>query len=97
MFKASANRSLTVRVLCILSIALVCALGIVQAVHTHAETSTASHHTCSICSAAHAGLNVETVTTAPVLAVALIAAPLQQHAGIFRAAAVQFIRPPPAA
>ena len=47
------------RVVCVLSMALVCAMGMVQAVHAHPDDSTTSHHVCSICSTAHAGLNMQ--------------------------------------
>ena len=97
MFRFSTNRRLIVRVLCILSMVLGCAVGIVQAVHTHPENSTASHHSCSICSTAHAGLSTETVAAVPVLATATLAIPAPESAGIFLAATVHFIRPPPAA
>jgi hypothetical protein len=76
--------------------ALVCAMGVVQAVHTHPENSTASHHSCSICSTAHAGLSTQAIAAAPVLTAAALATPARERAEIFRAAAVHFIRPPPA-
>jgi Fe-S-cluster-containing hydrogenase component 2 len=79
-----------------LSIALVCAVGVIQAVHTHPEDSTASHHSCSICSTAHAGLSTEVVAAAPILIAAALPTPVRELAKIFRAQAVHFIRPPPA-
>lgn len=78
-----------------LSVALVCAMGVVQAVHAHPDDSTASHHSCSVCSAAHAGLGTESVAMAPVLTAAALAIPAPESDGIFRSAAVHFIRPPP--
>lgn len=96
MLRASTNRSVFVRVVGILSMALVCAMGVVQAVHTHADDSTTSHHACSVCSIAHAGLSTEMVAAAPVLVSAALAIPAPERAGVFRAAAVHFIRPPPA-
>ncbi|MGA9527600.1 MAG: hypothetical protein WBS24_05750 [Terriglobales bacterium] len=90
-----ANRSLFVRVVCLLSMALVFAMGTVQAVHAHPENSSTSRHTCSICVTAHAGMNVETGTTAPVMLAAALAAPVFESSGIFRPAATFFIRPPP--
>ena len=97
VFRASTNRSVIVRVLCILSMALVCMLGVVQAVHTHPENSTASHHSCSICSTAHAGLSTQTIAAAPVLTAAALATPARELAKTFRPSTVHFIRPPPAA
>jgi hypothetical protein len=83
------------RVVCILSMALVCAMGVAQAVHAHPDDSATSHHVCSVCSTAHAGLSTQTVAAAPVLVAAALATPAQKLAGIFRPAAVHFIRPPP--
>lgn len=84
------------RAVCVLSIVLVCAMGTVQAVHAHPDNSTASHHVCSICSTAHAGLNMQAPVIAPVMVAAALAIPAAKHARIFRPAATQFIRPPPA-
>jgi len=72
-------------------------MGAAQVLHTHPESSTTSHHACSICLTAHAGLNTETAASTPVLATAALAAPAFEVAGIFRPAATRFIRPPPAA
>jgi len=83
------------RVVCVLCIALVCVMGTVQVTHTHAENSTTSHHTCSICATAHAGLNTQTVASAPVLATAVLASSVTEVILIFRAVTTQFIRPPP--
>lgn len=79
-----------------LSIALVCVMGTVQATHSHPENSTTSHHTCSICATAHAGVNTQTVALAPVLATAALAIPVAEVSPIFRPLTTQFIRPPPA-
>jgi hypothetical protein len=76
--------------------ALVCAMGVAQAVHAHPEESSAPHHVCSICSTAHAGLGTEIAFAPPVLAALALAAPALELAGIFRTAEVHFIRPPPA-
>ena len=83
------------RAVCVLCVALVCVMGTVQVTHTHAENSTTSHHTCSICATAHAGLNTQTVASAPVLATAILASPITEVILIFRAVTTQFIRPPP--
>jgi len=81
---------------CVLSVALVCVMGTVQATHSHPENSTTSHHTCSICATAHVGLNTQTVVSAPVLATAALATSVAEAFAIFRPATTQFIRPPPA-
>jgi hypothetical protein len=81
---------------CVLSIALVCVMGTVQATHSHPENSTTSHHTCSICATAHAGLSTQTVASAPVLLMAALAVPSAEVRLIFHPVSSQFIRPPPA-
>ncbi|MGA9504706.1 MAG: hypothetical protein WBV31_09730 [Terriglobales bacterium] len=81
--------------MCLLSIALVCVMGTLQATHSHPENSTTSHHTCTICATAHAGVKTQTVVSAPVLATAALAIPVAEITLIFRPAATQFIRPPP--
>jgi len=86
-----------VRAVCLLAIALVCAVAVAQAVHAHPENATTSHHACSICATAHAGVRVEAVFVAPILYAAALAAPAPESSGIFRPAATHFIRPPPAA
>jgi hypothetical protein len=96
MLRASANRGVFVRAVCVLCIALVCVMGTIQATHSHPENSTASHHTCSICATAHAGVSTQTVAFAPVLAATALAAPVAEISLIFRPATTQFIRPPPA-
>ena len=78
-----------------LSIALVFAMGVVQAVHAHPENSTASHHVCSVCSTAHAGLSAQTVTATQLVLLAALEMPAAEQDGIFRPATTQFIRPPP--
>jgi hypothetical protein len=91
-----AKRSVVTRILCIFSIALLCVMGSVQAVHAHPDESTTSHHDCSICSAAHIGLSVPAVMTAPIVVAAPLAtAPAKSHA-ISRPSHTCFIRPPPA-
>jgi hypothetical protein len=90
------SRGVFIRAVCVLSIALVCVMGTLQATHSHPENSTASHHTCSICATAHAGLKTQTVAAAPVLATFVLASPAAEVSLIFRPATAQFIRPPPA-
>ena len=96
MTRVLTNRGVFARAVCLLSVALVCVMGTVQATHSHPENSTTSHHTCSICATAHAGVNAQTVASAPVLATAALASPVAEVSPIFRPATTQFIRPPPA-
>jgi hypothetical protein len=72
-------------------------MGTVQATHSHPENSTTSHHTCTICATAHAGLNTQTVASAPVLATATLAILVAEVSPIFRSVTTPFIRPPPVA
>ena len=95
MRSAATSRGTFVRALCVLCIALVCAMGIVQATHTHAGNSTTSHHSCSICATAHAGFNAQTSSSAPVLATAVLASSVSEDSPIFRAVTTPYIRPPP--
>ena len=86
-----------VRVLCLLTIALVCAMGIVQAVHAHRDDTSAPHHVCSICSTAHARLGTEMAFAPPVLAASALAVPTPEFFRVSRDIEVHFIRPPPSA
>ena len=96
MLNVLANRGRWARALCVLSVALVCAMGTVQAAHSHPENSATSHHTCSICATAHAGLNTAPAPSAPVLVMAVLAILVVEVSPIFRPVATHFIRPPPA-
>ena len=96
MLRAAANRGGFVRAVAVLCVALMCAMGTIQATHTHAENSTTSHHSCSICATAHAGFNTQTVASAPVLRTAALTTFVAEAVVIFRPATTQFIRPPPA-
>ena len=96
MLNVWANRGVFVRAVCVLSIALVCVMGTVQATHSHPENSTTSHHTCSICATAHAGLSTQTAASAPVLVTAALAILVAEVSAVFRPVITQFIRPPPA-
>jgi len=96
MIKLLANRGVFVRAVCVLCVALVCVMGTLQATHSHPENSSTSHHACSICATAHAGLSTQTTVTAPVLATAALASSVAEDSPIFRPATTQFIRPPPA-
>jgi hypothetical protein len=94
--KRSTNRGGIVRSVCILSIALMCLMGTVQAVHSHADDSATSHHSCTICATAHAGISTAPVVAAPVLGATALAILAAEVSPIFRPATTQFIRPPPA-
>jgi hypothetical protein len=83
------------RAVCVLSMALVCAMGVAQAVHAHPDDSSTSHHACSICSAAHAGVSLAPAATTPVMAATALAAPAAEFSAIARPATAHFIRPPP--
>jgi hypothetical protein len=93
--KVSVNRGGFVRVVCMLSIALMCVMGTVQAVHSHADDSATSHHTCTICATAHAGISTAPVLAAPVLGTTALAILAAEVSPIFRPVTTQFIRPPP--
>jgi len=86
-----------VRAFCLLAILLVCAMGLVQAVHAHPDEATAPHHACSICSAAHAGLGIEIEFAPPALVASALVAPPLEFLQASRNYEVHFIRPPPAA
>ena len=95
MLRVVANRGVFVRAVGVLCVALVCVMGTIQATHSHPENATTSHHTCSICATAHA-VNTQTAASAPVLATAALTSSVSGVSRIFRPAATQFIRPPPA-
>ena len=94
MLKALVNRGRLVKLVGVLSILLMCAIGTLQVTHSHHE-STSSHHTCSICATAHAGLNTHMGVSAPVLFAVPLPAFVAEAVAISRPAATQFIRPPP--
>ncbi len=96
MMRTQPVRSAFVRVLCVLSISLVCVMGTIQATHSHSENSTASHHSCTICATAHAGLSTASVASAPVLGTTALAILASAVSPIFRSVTTPFIRPPPA-
>ena len=73
MLRPPPDRGAFVRVVCVLCVALVCVMGTVQATHSHPDDSATSHHTCSICATAHAGVSTPTVASAPVLATTALA------------------------
>ena len=96
MLRASANRGVFGRAVCVLCVALVCVMGMVQATHSHPENSATSHHTCSICATAHVGVKTAPVASAPVLVTTALASSVAEVSLIFRPVTTQFIRPPPA-
>ncbi len=96
MLRVPANRGGFTTAVCMLSIALMCAMGVVQAIHSHSEDSTTSHHTCSICATAHAGISTVPIVSAPVLGATALAILTAEVSPIFRPVTTQFIRPPPA-
>jgi hypothetical protein len=93
--KVSADRGRFARIVCVLSIALMCVMGTVQAVHSHANDSATSHHNCTICATAHAGINTAPVVAAPILGTTSLAILAAEVSPIFRPVTTQFIRPPP--
>ena len=95
MLKMLANRGGWVRAVCVLTVALVCAMGTVQATHSHPDNTATSHHSCTICATAHAGLNTAPAPTAPILVAAVLAIMVAEVSPIYRPLATQFIRPPP--
>ena len=95
MLRVAGNRGAFVRAVGVLCVALVCVMGTIQAAHSHPESSTTSHHTCTICATAHV-VNTQTVAFAPVLAAASVAIPVSDVSPIVRPTIAQFIRPPPA-
>ncbi len=96
MMRILAGRGGLVRAVGALCVALVCVMGTIQAAHSHAENSATSHHTCTICATAHAGINTQTVAFAPILFTAALTTFVAEAAVIFRPATTEFIRPPPA-
>jgi len=96
MLRVTANRGVFARAVVVLCVALVCVMGSIQATHSHPDDSSTSHHTCSICATAHAGISTQSVASAPVLTSAALTSPVTETAPIFRPAAKQLIRPPPA-
>ena len=96
MLRVTANRGVFTRAVVVLCVALICVMGSIQATHSHPDDSSTSHHACSICATAHAGISTQSVASAPVLASAALASPVTVTSPIFRPASTQFIRPPPA-
>src|ERR1035437_9073013 len=96
MLRVAANRGVFVRAVCVLWIALGCAMGFVQASHSHSEDWATSQPACSSCSTAHVGLNAAPAASAQVLVTTAVASPAAEVSPIFRPVTTEFIRPPPA-
>jgi hypothetical protein len=82
--------------LSLLCIALVAFIGVVQAVHVHAENSKIPSHECSICSVAHSGVLTSAVYRPVPLPVR--AALIVSHDVVSKSSNVilsLYIRPPP--
>jgi len=76
--------------------ALVCAMGTVQAVHSHPINSLTSHHSCSICSAPSLGPAAVTVSVLPMVKPLAMAHFTRETFVVFRPVLTNFVRPPPA-
>jgi hypothetical protein len=85
------------RVVSVLCVVLVLAMGTVQAVHAHPDSDKAPRHTCSICSASNAKLNTANVSPVPVMVAVPMASVETSSPEIFRPVTTHFVRPPPAA
>lgn len=84
------------RSLAVLGVVLVFFIGMVQAVHVHADESSLSHHECSLCSVAHAGvIAVAPHAPLPVVTQTILAVPQNPaHQSLGFASSLR-IRPPP--
>jgi len=96
MMQVPANRSWIFQTLCVLCMALVCAMGTVQAVHSHPINSLTSHHSCSICSAPSLGQASTTISVLPMLKAVTMAHFTRETFVVFRPVLTNFVRPPPA-
>jgi len=97
MTQGTARRNDIAQALGVLCIVLVFAMSTAQAVHSNANGSQTSHHSCSICSAPSLG---PATTTANVLPMVRPVAMAYRDFGIsviFRPPLTNFVRPPPAA
>ena len=92
-----ANRGVIVRTTAALCALLVFVIGTAQAVHSHPDDAKISQHTCSICAVPNAQLNAQSVSMAPMMVAVPVARIEATAPKIFRLAATNFVRPPPAA
>ena len=94
--QATTERTQIAKALAVLCMALVFALGTVQAVHSHPVSSQASHHSCSTCSAPSLGPAVATVDVLPMVKTVAMAYFPRETFVVFRPVLTNFVRPPPA-
>lgn len=95
MLRTLAKRGAFVRALGVLSVALVCVLGALQAAHAHPNGSTVSHHSCTLCVAAQAGIGERELVFAPTLVAVSLAVLPSTESQIVRPGLALFSRPPP--
>ena len=91
-----AKRSRIFQALCLLCITLVCAMGTVQAVHSHPSNSQTSRHSCSICSAPSLGPASTIISVLPMVKPVAMAHFTRETFVVFRPVLTNFVRPPPA-
>src|SRR5258706_13781798 len=93
--QGTTERTQIAKALAVLCMALVFAMGTVQAVHSHPVSSQASHHSCSICSAPTLGPPVAAIEMLSIAKpVPMVHFP-RQTLPEFLATPTHFIRPPP--
>ena len=90
------ERSQMAKAVAVLCMALVFAMGTVQAVHSHPVSSQASHHSCSICAGPSLGPVVATVDVLPMVKPVAMAHFSRETFVVSRPTSTNFIRPPPA-
>ena len=96
MSQAPATRTFINRLLGVLCIALVFAIGTAQAVHSHPANSQTARHSCSICSAPSMGPAVATVDLLPMAKPVAMTYSARETFVAFRPVLTNFVRPPPA-
>jgi len=93
----SSRKDTCFAVLSLLCIGLVAFIGVVQAVHVHADNSKLPSHECSICSVAHAGvLSSAVYRPVPVFVRTVLSASPEVARKSFGFVSALRIRPPPA-
>ena len=85
------------RIVSVLCVVLVLAMGTVQAVHSHPDRANAPHHTCSICSVPNVTLNTADASPVPVMVAVPMSIVETSAPRIFRPATANYVRPPPTA
>lgn len=97
MTQISTKRSFYTQALGVLCVALVFAIGIAQAVHSHPDTdSQTSHHSCTICSTPTMGPAATTVDLLPHAKPVAMTYSASETFVAFRPVLTNFVRPPPA-